>query len=73
VGNGDQRMTDSRVTPRKVRPVISLQTLNRCAELWASQTISPTSDGFLEVATMLDQGRSELLAAIEDATDEASP
>ena len=61
-------MTGSRVTPRKVRPVLSLQTLNRCAELWASQTISPTAGDFLAVAKMLDQGRSELLAAIEAAT-----
>ena len=61
-------MTGPRTTPRKVKPVLSLQTLNRCAELWASQTISPTADDFLEVAKLLDQGRSELLAAIEAAT-----
>jgi len=50
--------------------MISLQTLNRCAELWASQTISPTSDDFLAIAKMLDVGRSELLDAIKDATVE---
>ena len=49
---------------------LSLRTLDRCAQLWAAQTISPTADDFLEVAKMLDQGRNELLAAIEEETPE---
>ena len=53
---------------RPAAPTLSLDTLNRCAELWAGQTISPTSDDFEEVAVMLAQGRRELLAVLEEVT-----
>ena len=58
-------MADRQLTPK---PPLSFDTLNRCAELWAGQTISPTSDDFEEVAAMLAQGRRELLVALEEVT-----